>query len=138
MFEAYGRYLAAGPRKRATHFFSEMQRVEEGIVTWRSGDLEGFGALMTASGESSINNFESGTPALMTLHELLRDARGVYGTRFSGAGFGGSCIALVEPEAAVSIIESVSEAYRSAHPDLGARAGFYRCRSAGHAEIFRV
>ncbi len=137
VFEDFGPHLAAGPRKRATHFFSEMQRVRDGIAAWREGDLEGFGALMTASGESSISNFESGTPDLITMHGLLRDSPGVFGTRFSGAGFGGSCIALVDPQATTSIIDSVRVAYCSAHPLNAERAGFFRCKPAGPAAVLR-
>ena len=99
IFEQFADVLPQIQRRRAAHFFGEQRRVLKGVEAWRHGDLDRFGALMTASGASSIHNYESGTAELMALYEALRDAPGVYGTRFSGGGFGGSCIALIEPEA---------------------------------------
>ncbi len=71
----------------------------------------------------------------MTLYEALRDASGVYGTRFSGGGFGGSCIALIEPEAGPSIIEEVKRRYGVAHPEAAAEASFHICRPGGPAQV---
>lgn len=130
--------LPRGPRRRAAHYFGEQRRVASGVDAWRQGDLPRFGALMSASGASSIHNFESGTAELVTLYELLREAPGVFGTRFSGGGFGGSCIALIEPEAAETIIERVAQGYAAAHPRAGATASFHVCRSGGPATLSDV
>jgi galactokinase/galacturonokinase len=127
--------LPRGPRRRAAHYFGEQRRVARGVEAWRDGDLERFGALMNASGASSIHYYESGTAELVTLYQLLRDAPGVYGARFSGGGFGGSCIALVEPDAASSIIERVNRHYRAAHPDASIKAAFHVCRPGGPATV---
>lgn len=134
--EIFGRFAADLPqaqRRRAAHYFGEQRRVHNGVEAWREGDLDRFGALMTASGASSIHNFESGTAELVTLYEALRDASGVYGTRFSGGGFGGSCIALIEPDAGPSIIEEVKRRYGVAHPEAAAEASFHICRPGGPA-----
>ncbi|MCD4749740.1 MAG: hypothetical protein K8R59_10240 [Thermoanaerobaculales bacterium] len=137
VYEAAGHTLPAPLRGRAAHFFSEDRRVREGVTAWKRGDLPAFGTLVTASGESSIVNFESGTPPLITLFKALREAPGVFGTRFSGAGFGGSCIALVDPSATKSVVEEVSRTYAAAHPDLAATAAYEICRPAGPAQIVR-
>ena len=108
------------------------------MKAWRQGDLDRFGALMTASGASSIHNYESGTAELVTLYEALRDAPGVYGTRFSGGGFGGSCIALIDPEAGPSIIEEVKRRYDFAHPEAAAKASFHACRPGGPAQVMEL
>ena len=50
------------------------------------------------SGESSINNYESGSEELITLHNIINSTDGIYGGRFSGGGFKGCCIALVNPD----------------------------------------
>jgi galactokinase len=50
--------LAENLQKRARHFFTEMARVAQGIEYWRQGNLPAFGALMNASGQSSIENYE--------------------------------------------------------------------------------
>ena len=135
VYEQFAADLPQAQRRRAAHYFGEQRRVFNGVEAWRQGDLDRFGALMTASGASSIHNYESGTAELMTLYETLRDAPGVYGTRFSGGGFGGSCIALIEPEAGPSIIETVERRYEAAHPEAAAEASFHICRPGGPAQV---
>ena len=93
--------------------------------------------LMTASGESSISNYECGTPETISLWEALRRAPGVWGTRFSGAGFGGSCVALVDTSAVPGIIDEVSREYSAEHPGPAASAGFHLCSTSGPARLIR-
>jgi len=117
--EAYEEYLGElpeRPARRAVHFFTENARVLEGVQAWEAGELERFGAAMFASGQSSIENYECGSPELVTLFEILREAPGVYGARFSGAGFRGSCIALADPEARPPIVARIAERYPREHP----------------------
>lgn len=134
-FEKFAADLPEAQRRRAAHYFGEQRRVQKGVEAWRNGDLGRFGALMTASGASSIHNYESGTAELVTLYEALRDAPGVYGTRFSGGGFGGSCIALIEREAGNSIIEEVKHRFEAAHPEAAVDASFDICYPGGPAQV---
>lgn len=135
VFEQLGADLPRIPRRRAAHFFGEQRRVQKGVEAWRQGDLLRFGGLMDSSGASSIQNYESGTAELVTLYELLRNAPGVFGTRFSGGGFGGCCVALIETEAGESIIDTVRQRYQAAHPKAAAAASFHICRPGGPAQI---
>jgi galactokinase len=135
IFEQFAADLPTIPRRRAAHYFGEQRRVLKGVEAWRQGDIERFGSLVTASGASSIQNYECGTAELITLYELLRDTPGVFGTRFSGGGFGGSCIALVEREAGERVIQSVKEGYESAHPEAAAAAAYHLCRPEGPARV---
>lgn len=134
-FTAYGPRLDEPLRKRATHFFTEMARVAEGEVAWRDGDLARFGELISQSGESSIKNYESGCPQLITLYNILRDTPGVYGVRFSGAGFRGSCLALVDPAASESIAEAVHRHYPQTHPDIADHYSVHLCQPADGADL---
>lgn len=135
VFEREGRKLPENQRRRAAHYFDEVARVQAGIEAWRRGDLGAFGALVTASGESSIVNYQCGTPPSIALYEALRKAPGVYGARFSGAGFGGSCVALVEAEASEEVVARVSQDYAAVFPEQGQLARYAVCRPAGRAEI---
>jgi len=137
LFEAEGHRLPDPLRRRATHYFGETARVGEGVAAWRNGDLVRFGELMIASGESSIVNYECGTPPLVTLYELLREAPGVYGARFSGGGFGGSCIALADPAACDQAVRMVARGYAEAHPEHADESSFHICTSDGPARVFR-
>ena len=83
--------------RRAEHFYSEYRRVRQGVTAWETGNLKLFGKLCFDSCESSIHNYECGSPELIAIYEIMRTLPGVYGGRFSGAGFKGACIALVDP-----------------------------------------
>jgi galactokinase len=135
IFEAEGHRLPDNLRKRATHFFGEMRRVSEGIKAWQAADIRRFGELVTQSGESSIKFYESGSPQLITLYEILRDTPGVYGTRFSGAGFRGSCIALVDPTARQDIAERIHTCYPVAHPSEADVYSIHFCQPDGQAML---
>lgn len=136
VFAEFGRRLPEPLRLRATHFFGEMNRVAAGVAAWERGDLDLFGELVTESGESSISNYECGTPAMVSLFRLLADHQGVYGARFSGAGFGGSCLALVRADAAEEIADAVERRLADARPTPAGRAKVHICRSAGSFHVF--
>jgi len=128
-FARYGDKLPPDLRRRATHFFTERNRVKQGTRAWEQGDRETFGAAMRASCESSIHNFEVGSPELLTLQEILGTTPGVLGSRFSGAGFAGCVLALVEASAADNCAQSVQEAFNRACPHLSAKSRFFIANS---------
>src|SRR5207302_10114803 len=63
--------LSGPPARRAPHFFSEVQRVQHSLEAWKQGDLRKFGHLITASGGSSIVNYECGSGPLIDLYHIL-------------------------------------------------------------------
>jgi galactokinase len=103
-------------RRRADHFFSENRRVREGIECWKNADLDGFGKLIFESGESSIYQYESGAPELITIYDILKNSPGVHGARFSGAGYRGCCIGIVDPAYKEEIRERIAAVYPRRHP----------------------
>ena len=135
IFRTEGHRLSPLLRRRATHYFGEMQRVTDGVHVWRAGDLSRFGRLMTESGESSVKYYECGSPQLITLYETLRDTPGVYGARFSGAGFRGNCIAMVDPAARDTIAEAIHRRYPVAHPAEADAYSIHFCRPDGKAVL---
>ena len=130
VFERYSDRLPETFRRRARHYFSEIRRAEEGAEAWRRGDLDAYGQLVFESGRSSIDNYECGCPELITLYEIMRRTEGIYGGRFSGAGFKGCCMALVEPDRAQEVLRAVEKAYLEAYPALEGRYLGALCRSA--------
>jgi len=135
IFAAEGHRLPVPLQKRATHYFGEMQRVIDGIAAWQQGDLNRLGQLVSESGESSIKYYECGSPQLITLYEILRDAPGVYGARFSGAGFRGNCIALIDPAARESVAEAIHRRYPIEHPDEADIYSIHFCQPDGRAGL---
>ena len=65
--------------------------------------------------------------------ELLNATSGVHGARFSGAGFRGCCIALVEQDAIADIVAAVHPAYGARHPQLAELCWVLDCGSADGA-----
>lgn len=136
IFAVEGQRLPHRLYRRARHYFGEMERVSNGVAAWQAGDLVRLGALMSESGESSINYYESGSPQLITLYEILRDTPGVYGARFSGAGFRGNCIALIDPAARDIIAEAIHRRYPAAHPDFAGVYSIHFCQPDGPAGLW--
>lgn len=118
VFEQYGHLLPENFRKRAEHYFSEIRRAEKGVEAWRRGDLDTYGQLVFESGKSSIENYECGCRELITLYNIMTETDGIYGGRFSGAGFKGCCMALVDPDKAEKLLAEVEEKYLSVYPSL--------------------
>ena len=132
-FEIYQEYKERLPenfRKRAKHYFNEIYRAQQGALAWEKGDLDAYGKLIFASGYSSIHNYECGCPELITLYDIMTKTDGIYGGRFSGAGFKGCCMALVDPEKEEEILNKVEEAYLKEYPELKGRYQAAICHSA--------
>ena len=130
IFEQYKDKLPENWRKRATHFYTEFERVEKGAEAWRRGDLETYGKLCFESGYSSIYNYETGSDELKTLYEIMQRTDGIYGGRFSGAGFKGCCMALIDPAYRESIGEKVTREYLKVFPELEGKYSVHICHSA--------
>lgn len=131
--EVYRQYKDRLPEnfaKRAEHYYSEYDRVQRGAEAWRRGDLEEYGRLSFESGRSSIENWETGSDELKTLYEIMTRTDGIYGGRFSGAGFKGCCMALIDPSFEASITEKVTEEYVRAFPQLADKFSVHICESA--------
>lgn len=103
--------------RRAEHFYSEYRRARQGVTAWESGNMKLFGKLSFDSCESSIHNYECGSPELIAIYELLHGMDGVYGGRFSGAGFKGAVIALVDPSKKDEIEKEVTTHYLEQFPE---------------------
>lgn len=115
IYNKYAKWIPGRFGKRAEHFFSENERVKKGVEYWAKGELKAFGQLMFESGRSSIHNYECGCPELITIFNLLNECPGVYGARFSGAGYRGCCIALVDPRYKQEISQIIHDGYPAMH-----------------------
>ena len=137
-YEVYLKYRDRLPEnfaKRAEHWYTELERVERGADAWRRGDIEEFGRLSFESGHSSIYNWETGSDELKTLYNIMKNTDGIYGGRFSGAGFKGCCMALIDPAYEESIVESVTREYLRAFPLLDGKYSAHICESADGVDL---
>lgn len=132
-YEIYLKYKDRLPlnwAKRAEHWYGEYKRVEAGAEAYRRGDIEEFGRLSFESGKSSIVNWETGSPELIRLYDIMTETDGIYGGRFSGAGFKGCCMAIINPEKEASVLETVKREYLKAFPRLADRYSAHVCHTA--------
>lgn len=132
-YEVYLKYKDKLPEnwmKRAEHWYTEYHRVQKGAQAWKNGDIDTFGKLSFESGYSSIYNWETGSPELKKLYEIMTQTDGIYGGRFSGAGFKGCCMALIDPSFEESITEKVTREYLKEFPALEGKYSVHICTSA--------
>lgn len=130
VFDKYQDKLPLPWLKRARHYFDEMDRVDTAVKAFEEGDIETFGKISFASGDSSIVNYEAGSPELKTIHEIMCETPGIYGGRFSGAGFKGCCLAMIDPEYEEVIDESITKKYLEKFPEYKDSFKIYFCDTA--------
>lgn len=135
VFLQYKDRLPESWRKRAEHYYGEYDRVEKAAEAWRRGDIEAYGKISFESGYSSIHNWETGSAELIKLYEIMRETEGIYGGRFSGAGFKGCCLAIIDPAYEESIIEKVTKEYLEAFPHLVGKYSVHICESADGVKL---
>lgn len=137
-FEQYKDQLPERFRKRATHFYTEQERVKKGARAWSDGDMEAFGEMMFKSGESSFFQYESGIPEMFTIYNLLRETEGVYGARPSGAGYRGAVIGLVNPAYKEQIKAKIDAEYPKQHPEYKDLYEVNFCQTADGASFVEL
>ncbi|SDI32812.1 galactokinase family protein [Proteiniclasticum ruminis] len=138
VFEEYSHMLPGRFKRRAKHYFSEQKRVKDGIEAWKRGDLRSFGQLMNESGDSSVHQYECGCPELITIFDTLKNSAGVYGARFSGAGYRGCCIGLINPAFKKEIEKTMDSVYPVKHPKYKDLYKVHFCKIADGAHYHKI
>lgn len=108
----------------AAHVLTEADRVDAGWTAVETVDRAAFGAAMTASHHSLTERAGVGHPRLDALVRTARDA-GADGARLTGAGFGGSIVALVGEDRADAVLDALRASNRDAG-SLPAEAPVFR------------
>ena len=135
VYEQFKDRLPVQWARRCEHWYTEFDRVERAAEAWRRGDIEEYGRISFESGWSSIHNWESGAPEQIRLYEIMTQTDGIYGGRFSGAGFKGCCMALIDPAYEESIRENVTREYLNAYPEMTGKYDVFICDSADGVTI---
>ncbi|MBW2665976.1 MAG: galactokinase [Deltaproteobacteria bacterium] len=100
-------------RRRARHVTSENRRVEATCDALEAGDFDAAGEALREGMRSLREDFEVSTPELDHLCASGDAAPGVYGSRLTGAGFGGCSIHLVEPRSACDAADFIASGFES-------------------------
>lgn len=135
VFIAHKDKLPENWRKRAEHYYTEFDRVQRGAQAWKDGDIALYGKLSFESGYSSIYNWETGSPELKALYEIMTKTDGIYGGRFSGAGFKGCCMALIDPTYEEYVLKKVQDEYIKQFPALKGKFSSHICESADGVKL---
>jgi galactokinase len=114
----------------ARHVVTENERVHATAAALRAGDPERAGRLFAESHASLRDDFRVSIPELDVLVAELERA-GAYGARLTGAGFGGSVVALC----AEDLVDAVAAATTSYERRTGRRATAIRCRAVAGAQV---
>lgn len=136
--DVYLKYKSKLPiayQKRAEHFYEEIDIVEKGISFYEKGDIESFGKLVTASGDSSIINLETGSKEMIDLFNIIKSFDGVYGTRYSESGFKGSCIAFIDLNKREEAFRKIEEEYINKYSKLKNKYSAHVCNTADGIKI---
>jgi galactokinase/galacturonokinase len=72
---------------------------------------------------------------LIAIYTILKNLEGVYGGRFSGAGFKGAVIALVDPAYKKEVEESITREYLAQYPEYKKTFGIYWVHSTDGARF---
>lgn len=99
-------------RRRARHAVLENARVLSAVAALESGNIDEFGRLLNESHVSLQFDYETTGRELDCLAELSWQSGECLGARMTGAGFGGSALAIVRSDGVDAFTRFVGERYR--------------------------
>ena len=129
---ALERALEPIPFRRARHVITENARVDRFAGALRAGDLPAAGALLREAMASLRDDYAVSTRELDALCAAGDGTPGCYGSRLTGAGWGGCTLHLVRSDAAERVAESVGAAFERA---FGRRPEAWRVRPSSGVRI---
>jgi galactokinase len=118
--------------RRARHVVSEAARVARAATSLESRDWSKLGRLLGESHASLRDDFEVSCAELDVLADALSAQAGCYGARMTGAGFGGSVVALIESAAVDGVMADASTRYANR---FGNAPNWFVARSLGGVRL---
>jgi galactokinase len=98
-------------RRRARHVCGENERTRQTCAALEAGDAGSLGALMNASDHSLREDYAVTCAELDAMTACARAIEGCYGSRMTGAGFGGCTVSLVERDQVAAFVDALTRAY---------------------------
>ncbi len=95
--------------RRARHVITENQRVKDAVRALKKGNFHKLGELLLQSHLSLRDDYEVSCPELDLFYKVGKQFGGCLGARLTGAGFGGSGIALVEETQTKAFINDIKK-----------------------------
>ena len=125
-FQYYGKSLSELTFKRAKHVIDECQRVEQAVDFLKNGDIGSFGRLMSKGHESLRYLYEVSIPEIDTLVDLANQSPDCFGSRLTGAGFGGCTVSIIKKEKSEDFIQYLLSGYKHL---TGKDIDVYQCKA---------
>jgi galactokinase len=122
--------LEGALRRRARHVVTENARVDAVCRALAAGDPAAAGQRLREGQASLRDDFEVSLPELDALCEIGDAQPGCFGSRLTGAGFGGCTLHLVAAEAADAVARALAEGFARR---FGRRPRVHRVRAADGA-----
>lgn len=113
-------------RARVRHVYTENRRVMQALEALQQGDVDRLGRLMVEAHISAREDYQVSCPELDTLVHAALEVEGVVGARLTGAGWGGSIVALAQEDVVPQLEAHLQARYREVH---GREPQVFVCRS---------
>ncbi len=114
------------------HVWSENRRVLATVAALERGDMVEVGRLLLEAHASGRDDYRVTTQELDVLVALAMEVDGVVGARFTGAGWGGCVVVLVEEGAVADFLATVPGRYTA---QIGRSATVFPCRAGSGASL---
>ncbi len=100
--------------RRARHVITENARTHAACDALRTADGKALGTLMNASHQSLAEDYAVSCAELDTMTHIARSLEGCYGSRMTGAGFGGCTVSLVARDQVEDFAQHLQKTYDKA------------------------
>jgi len=132
-FDAVGENLELVLNKRAKHVIYENERVNSAVQLLKKDKITEFGELMNQSHQSLKELFEVSTPEIDLLVSIAKNLSGCYGSRLTGAGFGGCIVSLVETSSVSTFKKDLESKYKQLS---GLDVETYVCKASDGVKVY--
>lgn len=110
-FNGFSDRLPLRVERHSRHVVEEIARVRNARAALDEGNIKEFGSFMNDCHRSLKDLFEVSCSELDTMVEIAQSLDGCYGSRLTGAGFGGCTVSLVEKSKAGDFCEALRKQY---------------------------
>ncbi len=125
--------------ERVFQFFKERELTERAVACLKTNDLRGYGRLLNQSHDLSKKYLRNIAQEVDFLQRSANEL-GALGASGFGAGFGGSCYAVVDSSRSDEFLERWKTAYTLRYPHFRSSAQFdlYPACNGSHSELLEV
>jgi galactokinase len=134
-FEKYSAGIPEEPLKRSRYIVRECARMDQALEVLARGDAAEFGNLMNQTHIGLRDDYGVSCPELDAMAETAWTLPGCFGSRLTGAGFGGCTVSLVQRENVEGFEAALKKGYLQR---TGNNAEVYICEAVGGAAASRI